>query len=123
MRVAVTDACIFIDLIELDLVASFFKLDVELKTTEEESYLAIKFLPAYLATEFLSSKNFTRDWISNPKNTSLILFFSIPSQKNPTNLVKITHLALKIPSTGYFFNKYFPFLAVVKTGRRTKDNI
>ncbi|MEP0713880.1 hypothetical protein [Algoriphagus sp.] len=33
MKVAVTDACIFIDLIELDLIASFFKLDIQLHTT------------------------------------------------------------------------------------------
>lgn len=33
MKVAVTDACIFIDLIELDLVSSFFKLDIQLHTT------------------------------------------------------------------------------------------
>lgn len=33
MKVAVTDACIFIDLIELDLVAAFFKLDIQLHTT------------------------------------------------------------------------------------------
>ena len=33
MKAAVTDACIFIDLIELDLVASFFKLDIQLHTT------------------------------------------------------------------------------------------
>ncbi|MGY6744920.1 MAG: PIN domain-containing protein [Cecembia sp.] len=35
MRVAVTDACIFIDLIELDLISDFFRLDLELHTTEE----------------------------------------------------------------------------------------
>ena len=33
MRVAVTDACIFIDLIELDMITSFFQLDLELHTT------------------------------------------------------------------------------------------
>lgn len=33
MRVAVTDACIFIDLIELDLITAFFQLDIELHTT------------------------------------------------------------------------------------------
>jgi hypothetical protein len=33
MRVAVTDACVFIDLIELDMIASFFQLDLELHTT------------------------------------------------------------------------------------------
>jgi predicted nucleic acid-binding protein len=33
MKVAVTDACIFIDLIELDLTATFFRLDMELHTT------------------------------------------------------------------------------------------
>lgn len=33
MRVAVTDACIFIDLIELEMITSFFQLDVELHTT------------------------------------------------------------------------------------------
>ncbi|GHB43004.1 PIN domain-containing protein [Mongoliitalea lutea] len=35
MRIAVTDACIFIDLIELDLVSDFFRLDLELHTTVE----------------------------------------------------------------------------------------
>lgn len=33
MRVAVTDACIFIDLIELDMISAFFQLDIELHTT------------------------------------------------------------------------------------------
>src|SRR5690606_18075130 len=33
MWIAVTDACIFIDLIELDLVSSLFQLHVELHTT------------------------------------------------------------------------------------------
>ena len=33
MRVAVTDACIFIDLIELDMITTFFQLDLELHTT------------------------------------------------------------------------------------------
>lgn len=33
MRVAVTDACIFIDLIELDMITAFFQLDLELHTT------------------------------------------------------------------------------------------
>lgn len=35
MRIAVTDACIFIDLIELDLILEFFQLDLELHTTIE----------------------------------------------------------------------------------------
>ncbi|TDQ18243.1 putative nucleic acid-binding protein [Algoriphagus boseongensis] len=33
MRVAVTDACIFIDLIELEMITSFFQLDLELHTS------------------------------------------------------------------------------------------
>ena len=33
MKLAVTDACIFIDLIELDLVSAFFQLHMELHTT------------------------------------------------------------------------------------------
>ncbi len=33
MKVAVTDACIFIDLIELDLLSSFFKLHLEVNTS------------------------------------------------------------------------------------------
>ncbi len=33
MRVAVTDACIFIDLIELDMISVFFQLDVEMHTS------------------------------------------------------------------------------------------
>ncbi|UJP65161.1 hypothetical protein [Mongoliitalea daihaiensis] len=35
MRIAVTDACIFIDLIELDLISGLFRLDLELHTTIE----------------------------------------------------------------------------------------
>lgn len=35
MKIAVTDACIFIDLIELDLISDFFQLDLELHTTVE----------------------------------------------------------------------------------------
>lgn len=33
MNVAITDACIFIDLIELDIISYFFQLDIELHTT------------------------------------------------------------------------------------------
>lgn len=33
MLIAVTDACIFIDLIELKITAPFFKLDIEVHTT------------------------------------------------------------------------------------------
>jgi len=33
MKIAVTDACIFIDLHDLDLVASFFNLEIEIHTT------------------------------------------------------------------------------------------
>lgn len=33
MRIAVTDACIFIDLIELEVISGFFKLNIELHTT------------------------------------------------------------------------------------------
>lgn len=33
MKVAITDACIFIDLIELDIVTEFFQLKIELHTT------------------------------------------------------------------------------------------
>ena len=33
MKIAVTDACIFIDLYEPDLVASFFNLEIEIRTT------------------------------------------------------------------------------------------
>ena len=33
MRIAVTDACIFIDLLELAIVSSFFSLDLEVHTT------------------------------------------------------------------------------------------
>ncbi len=35
MKIAVTDACIFIDLLELDLISPFFQLDLELHTTIE----------------------------------------------------------------------------------------
>ena len=35
MRIAVTDACIFIDLIEMELISGFFRLDLELHTTIE----------------------------------------------------------------------------------------
>ncbi|SIT17033.1 PIN domain-containing protein [Belliella pelovolcani] len=35
MRITVTDACIFIDLIELNLISDFFQLDLEFHTTVE----------------------------------------------------------------------------------------
>lgn len=35
MRIVVTDACIFIDLIELDLISDFFQLNLEFHTTVE----------------------------------------------------------------------------------------
>ena len=35
MRIAVTDACIFIDLLELEIVFPFFSLDLEVHTTVE----------------------------------------------------------------------------------------
>lgn len=35
MRIAVTDACIFIDLLELNIVSPFFNLDLEVHTTAE----------------------------------------------------------------------------------------
>ncbi|MEM9673992.1 MAG: hypothetical protein ACFB15_20730 [Cyclobacteriaceae bacterium] len=35
LRLAVTDACIFIDLLDLDLTSSFFGLDLEVHTTRE----------------------------------------------------------------------------------------
>ena len=38
MKVAVTDACIFIDLIELDLLSSFFELQLEVNTSVDVFY-------------------------------------------------------------------------------------
>ena len=35
MKIAVTDACIFIDLIELKIISDFFKLEIELHTTTD----------------------------------------------------------------------------------------
>ena len=35
MKVAVTDACIFIDLLELDITSLFFRLNLEIHTTVE----------------------------------------------------------------------------------------
>lgn len=35
MKIAVTDACIFIDLIELKIISEFFSLDIELHTTTD----------------------------------------------------------------------------------------
>ena len=35
MQIAVTDACIFIDLLELEITSSFFRLDLEIHTTVE----------------------------------------------------------------------------------------
>jgi len=35
MKIAITDACIFIDLIELKIISDFFKLEIELHTTTD----------------------------------------------------------------------------------------
>ncbi len=61
MRVAVTDACIFIDLIELDMITAFFQLDIELHTTvavTNELFLEQKqVLEAYQSVEKLRVHN------------------------------------------------------------------
>lgn len=61
MKIAVTDACIFIDLIELDLVQPFFQLRVELHTTIDvinELFPEQKqILPAYEAANKLYIHN------------------------------------------------------------------
>lgn len=65
MKVAVTDACIFIDLIELDLVSSFFKLNIELHTTVDvvnELFPEQKqILKAYESGDLLTIHNLVED--------------------------------------------------------------
>jgi predicted nucleic acid-binding protein len=65
MKVAVTDACIFIDLIELDLVSSFFKLNIELHTTVDvvnELFPEQKqVLKAYESGDLLTIHNLVED--------------------------------------------------------------
>ena len=61
MKLAVTDACIFIDLIELDLISLFFQLGVEIHTTVSvmnELYLEQqKILEAYQSVGKLTVHN------------------------------------------------------------------
>ncbi|MEX2565820.1 MAG: PIN domain-containing protein [Cyclobacteriaceae bacterium] len=73
MRIAVTDACIFIDLIELDLISEFFCLKLELHTTVEvmnELYSSQKqVLEAYQKVGKLSVHNL--DEVDFPKIDTL----------------------------------------------------
>lgn len=48
-KIAVTDACIFIDLYDLDLIATFFTLEVEINTN-----------PQYIMSYIPSSNKFLR---------------------------------------------------------------
>ena len=64
MRVAVTDACIFIDLIELHIAAQFFMLDLEVHTTQE---VMNELLPdqAELLKLYISKKELTVHQLSS----------------------------------------------------------
>lgn len=68
MKIAVTDACIFIDLIELQIISEFFKLDIELHTTTDvvmELYPdQQEILKAYESGEKLVIHNLSADQIS-----------------------------------------------------------
>lgn len=93
MKIAVTDACIFIDLHDLDLVASFFNLEIEIHTTTAvyfelypEQQLVLK---AYQSVGRLEIHNLQeRD------------FIEIHSEKYPRSLSEtdksVLHLANKL---------------------------
>ena len=62
IKIAVTDACIFIDLFDLELVASFFQLELEIHTTSAVYYELYteqqKVLTAYKSDGLLVIHNF-----------------------------------------------------------------
>jgi predicted nucleic acid-binding protein len=65
MKIAITDACIFIDLYELELVAFFFNLDIEVHTSIDvmnELYaVQQQFLSAFQSVGKLTTHNITED--------------------------------------------------------------
>jgi hypothetical protein len=69
MKIAVTDACIFIDLYELDLILPFFSLDIEIHTsrdvfnelyTEQQQVLLVFIANQQLTTHSISSDERTQ---------------------------------------------------------------
>lgn len=72
MQIAVTDACIFIDLIELEIISEFFKLDIELHTSVDvvnELYPEQKqILKAYQSGGQLTIHNLDSDHIEKMKS-------------------------------------------------------
>lgn len=64
MRIAITDACIFIDLMELDLISEFFQMNIEVHTTIEvinELFLQQKqVLEAFESSNILNIHNFEK---------------------------------------------------------------
>ena len=65
LKVAVTDACIFIDLFDLDLVNAFFQLEIEILTTApvyfELYYEQQQILKAYQTVDRLIIHNLNED--------------------------------------------------------------
>jgi hypothetical protein len=71
MRIAITDACIFIDVIELRLTARFFTLDIEIHTSslvmDELSHDQKEILSEYVSTGRLVINAFTPEYYSEMK--------------------------------------------------------
>jgi hypothetical protein len=69
MKIAITDACIFIDLIELEIISEFFQLKIELHTTIDvlnELYMEQKqILLAYQSGNQLTVHNLGPDDVAN----------------------------------------------------------
>ena len=84
MRIAVTDACIFIDLIELEIIADFFKLDIEVHTSIDvlgELFPSQKqILMAYHATDKLMIHNLESDDLEQIDHLNLPLGLSREDQ-------------------------------------------
>jgi len=94
-KVAVTDACIFIDLHDLQLVTSFFSLDIEVHTTSAVLYELYaeqqQILQAYQSVDKLTVHNLQEED-----------FIEIYSEENPKSLSEtdksVLHIANKLGS-------------------------
>ena len=93
MKIAVTDACIFIDLYDLDIVAPFFKLEIEIHTTSAV-YFELYEKQQQVLNAYQSVKKLI---IHNLKEQD---FFEIHSEHYPKSLSEtdksVLHIANKL---------------------------
>lgn len=106
-RIAVTDACIFIDLLELDIMSSFFRLNLEVHTTVEvmdELFSEQReILMAYQTVDKLTVHNLTSEDLSAIQSTT---FPKALSQQDKSVIYLASQLQAMILSSDNVVRKF-----------------